>query len=440
MTISSTYTVAKLSDYVYYQEGPGIRNYQNTTEGVRFLNIRCFVNGRLDTASMKKVAESEARGKYKHFLLDAGDYVVSSSGTLGRIAEVYPEDLPVMLNTSTIRFRPIDSSLLDRLYLRYFLESEVFQQQVKSLATGSVQLNYGPSHLAFVEMPLPPIEIQRAIGGVLDSLARKIDLNSEMSKTLESLAQAIFKSWFIDFDPVKAKMAGERPIGMDSATASLFPNSMAESELGVIPQGWEWKTIGDIAHVIDCLHSKKPQLLSEGYPYLQLDTISDSGVLYFENAGRISKEDYEKWTSRIEVEGGDCLITNVGRVGAVSQVPRHFKAAIGRNITAIRPKNSKLHQSFLIVALLSDFMKREISKNTDSGTILEALNVKNIPKLLIPGPSTELLLEFAKVCDPIQSQIQELQAMNVNLRKIRNSLLPRLISGELQIPKEMLAS
>ena len=440
MTISSTYTVAKLSDYVYYQEGPGIRNYQNTTEGVKFLNIRCFVNGRLDTASMKKVAESEARGKYKHFLLDAGDYVVSSSGTLGRIAEVYPEDLPVMLNTSTIRFRPIDSSLLDRLYLRYFLESEVFQQQVKSLATGSVQLNYGPSHLAFVEMPLPPIEIQKAIGGVLDSLARKIDLNSEMSKTLESLAQAIFKSWFIDFDPVKAKMAGERPMGMDSATASLFPNSMAESELGVIPQGWEWKTIGDIAHVIDCLHSKKPQLLSEGYPYLQLDTISDSGVLYFENAGRISKEDYEKWTSRIEVEGGDCLITNVGRVGAVSQVPRHFKAAIGRNITAIRPKNSKLHQSFLIVALLSDFMKREISKNTDSGTILEALNVKNIPKLLIPGPSTELLLEFAKVCDPIQSQIQELQAMNVNLRKIRNSLLPRLISGELQIPKEMLAS
>ena len=254
MTISSTYTVAKLSDYVYYQEGPGIRNYQNTTEGVKFLNIRCFVNGRLDTASMKKVAESEARGKYKHFLLDAGDYVVSSSGTLGRIAEVYPEDLPVMLNTSTIRFRPIDSSLLDRLYLRYFLESEVFQQQVKSLATGSVQLNYGPSHLAFVEMPLPPIEIQKAIGGVLDSLARKIDLNSEMSKTLESLAQAIFKSWFIDFDPVKAKMAGERPMGMDSATASLFPNSMAESELGVIPQGWEWKTIGDIAHVIDCSH------------------------------------------------------------------------------------------------------------------------------------------------------------------------------------------
>jgi type I restriction enzyme S subunit len=227
---------------------------------------------------------------------------------------------------------------------------------------------------------------------------------------------------------------------MDAATAALFPDSMEESELGLIPKGWSWISVGEIASVIDCLHSKKPELLEEGFPYLQLDTISDSGVLRFENAGLISKEDYDKWTSRIEVQGGDCLITNVGRVGAVSQVPDHFKAAIGRNITALRPKDSKLHRSLLIVALLSDFMKKEIKRNTDSGTILEALNVKNIPKLIIPGPSNSVLLEFAKLCDPIQLQLHELHEMNVNLKKIRDSLLPRLISGELQIPEDMLAS
>jgi len=233
-------------------------------------------------------------------------------------------------------------------------------------------------------------------------------------------------------------MAGEKPSGMDAATAALFPDAMEDSELGLIPKGWSWITVGDIAAVIDCLHAKKPELLNEGYPYLQLDTISDSGVLRFENAGLIAKEDYDKWTSRIEVQGGDCLITNVGRVGAVSQVPEHFKAAIGRNITAMRPKDSLLHGSFLIVSLLSDFMKKEIKRNTDSGTILEALNVKNIPKLIIPGPSDAVLLEFARLCDPLQLQIQELHAMNVNLKKIRDSLLPRLISGELQIPEKML--
>jgi type I restriction enzyme S subunit len=85
-------------------------------------------------------------------------------------------------------------------------------------------------------------------------------------------------------------------------------------------------------------------------------------------------------------------------------------------------------------------MKKEIKRNTDSGTILEALNVKNIPKLIIPGPSDAVLLEFARLCDPLQLQIQELYATSVNLKKMRDSLLPRLISGELQIPEEMLAS
>jgi type I restriction enzyme S subunit len=394
----------------------------------------------------------ESDKKILNRTLAPGDVVLETAGGssangqyTGRTLLITQEILDVLGPTICASFCKklvLNKDLVNPSYFYLYMQDLYKSGRVASYDSQSTGIS-NFQYEAFVKnelIELPKLEIQTSVASALSNLQSKINNNSQISKTLEDIAQTIFKSWFIDFDPVKAKMAGERPMGMDSVTASLFPNSMAESELGVIPQGWEWKTIGDIAHVIDCLHSKKPQLLSEGYPYLQLDTISDSGVLYFENAGRISKEDYEKWTSRIEVEGGDCLITNVGRVGAVSQVPRHFKAAIGRNITAIRPKNSKLNQSFLIVALLSDFMKREISKNTDSGTILEALNVKNIPKLLIPGPSTELLLEFAKVCDPIQSQIQELQAMNVNLRKIRNSLLPRLISGELQIPEEMLAS
>ena len=393
---------------------------------------------------------SRVAGEYRYFgaagiqdyvseyLFDGDFILVGEDGTV-----VTEDDQPVVqqvsgkfwANNHAHVIQPNDME--DYNYLYFAISST----KVRDLVTGAVQPKLSMTNLKQLQIYWAEESVVRsAIGSVLRNLDSKIAANNALSKTLEDIAQTIFKSWFIDFDPVKAKMAGEKPAGMEAATAELFPDSMEESELGVIPQGWEWKSIGDIAHVIDCLHSKKPQLLSEGFPYLQLDTISDSGVLYFENAGRISKEDYEKWTSRIEVEGGDCLITNVGRVGAISQVPRHFKAAIGRNITAIRPKDSRLHQSFLIVSLLSDFMKREISNKTDSGTILEALNVKNIPKLLIPGPSTELLLEFAKVCDPIQSQIQELHAINVNLRKIRDSLLPRLISGELQIPEEMLAS
>ena len=331
-------------------------------------------------------------------------------------------------------------NLRDAAYLQAILTSDLAVRFYENICEGGAYPAFNPSRLAELVVPWPSKQTRAELGDIVMNLQLKIEINNTQSKILEDIAQTIFKSWFIDFDPVKAKMAEEKPAGMDAATAALFPDSIEESELGLIPKGWSWISVGEIASVIDCLHSKKPVLLEKGFPYLQLDTISDSGVLRFENAGLISKEDYDKWTSRIEVQGGDCLITNVGRVGAVSQVPDHFKASIGRNITALRPKDSKLHRSFLIIALLSDFMKKEIKRNTDSGTILEALNVRNIPKLVIPGPSNSVLQEFAKLCDPIQLQLHELHKMNFDLKRIRDSLLPRLISGELKIPDEMLAS
>ena len=373
----------------------------------------------------------------KRSRLQTGDVLFTMIGTVGEVCRLSVEPDFAIKNIGV--FRPADAS--DSVWIYYYLLSPQGRKNIEAAKRGTTQQFMSLKELREFPVNFPKDSLYRhkqmLIPELIDS---KIDANNTLSKTLEDIAQTIFKSWFIDFDPVKAKMAGEKPAGMDAATAALFPDSMEESELGLIPRGWSWITVGDIADVIDCLHSKKPELLEEGFPYLQLDTISDSGVLRFENAGLISRKDYEKWTSRIEVQGGDCLITNVGRVGAVSQVPDHFKAAIGRNITAIRPKDSALHRSFLIISLLSDFMKKEITRNTDSGTILEALNVRNIPKLKVPGPSESLLLEFTKICDPLQLQIHELHELNVNLRKIRDALLPRLISGELRIPEEMLLS
>ena len=367
-------------------------------------------------------------GTHSEALVKEPAVIIGRKGSVGEVHLSKGQSWPI-----DTAFYALGSKNADLNFLYYLLKTLPITSNSDSAVPG---LNRDFAHS--LEILVPEIRGQIVIGNILANIDAKISANENLSRTLENIAQTIFKSWFKDFDPVKAKMAGEKPAGMDAATAALFPDSMEETELGLIPKGWSWITVGDIAAVIDCLHAKKPELLNEGYPYLQLDTISDSGVLRFESAGLISKKDYDKWTSRIEVQGGDCLITNVGRVGAVSQVPGHFKAAIGRNITAMRPKDSLLHGSFLIVSLLSDFMKQEIKRNTDSGTIFEALNVKNIPKLIIPGPSDAVLLEFARLCDPLQLQIQELHAMNVNLKKIRDSLLPRLISGKLQIPEEML--
>lgn len=147
------------SDAVFFQEGPGIRNWQYRAEGVPFVNIRCLVDGRLDRSAMNCLDPNEVDQKYQHFLLDAGDYVVSSSGTIGRIAEVHEEDLPCMLNTSVIRMRP-GSERLDRRFLYYFLKSPLFQDQIRSFAAGSAQLNYGPSHLRQMTVSVPPLTEQ----------------------------------------------------------------------------------------------------------------------------------------------------------------------------------------------------------------------------------------------------------------------------------------
>jgi type I restriction enzyme S subunit len=335
---------------------------------------------------------------------------------------------------NTIRIIP-KSEDIDLKYFYYMTKAPNFWP-----IRGSAQPFISQTDIREIYVRLPEVEKQQVIGRMLHEIELKIEVNGQLSKTLEDIAQTIFKSWFIDFDPVRAKMAGEKPVGMDAATAALFPDSMEDSELGLIPCGWAWKTVGDIADVIDCLHSKKPELLEAGLPYLQLDAISNDGVLRFDKAGKISEEDYKKWTARIEVAGGDCLITNVGRVGAVSQVPNHFKGAIGRNLTAMRPISMEKHRTLLVSALTSDFMAGEITKNTDAGTILEALNVRSIPRLRVPVPNDEILHVFELTCGPMWLQAHELHRQNVQLAVLRDSLLPRLISGELQIPEEMLAS
>ena len=434
MTISSTYDVAKLSEYVYYQEGPGIRNHQNTIEGIKFLNIRCFVNGRLDTASMKKVAESEALGKYKHFLLDAGDYVVSSSGTLGRIAEVYPEDLPVMLNTSTIRFRPIDNLLLDRLYLRYFLESQVFQQQGKSLATGSVQLNYGPSHLAFVEMPLPPIKIQKVIGEVLDSITRKIDLNNRTSKTLEDIAQTIFKSWFIDFDPVKAKMAGEKPAGMDAATAALFPEAMEESEFGLIPKGWEIRKIESLCETLlgGTPSRTRDEFWGGEIPWINSGKVNDFRITAASEY--ITELGLEKSATKLLPKGTTVLAITGATLGQFSRL--EIDCCANQSVVGI--VGSAEASNEFIYSNIKNGIQRLISAQT--GGAQQHINKEDVNAFSIVYPGKKLIDAFTYVVGGMFAEIGVLLNQSISLAEIRDSLLPRLISGELQIPEEMLAS
>ncbi|EOS58932.1 hypothetical protein C812_00101 [Paenibacillus barengoltzii G22] len=151
--IPKGWKVDLLPDWIDFLEGPGIRNWQYKEEGIKFLNIRCIKNQDLDLMTANKVSEEEANGKYKHFLLAEGDVVVSTSGTLGRSAIVRKEHLPLMLNTSIIRFRPKDGMSFS--FMHQYLLSKEFVNELNTKASGSVQLNFGPKHLKTIKMLIP---------------------------------------------------------------------------------------------------------------------------------------------------------------------------------------------------------------------------------------------------------------------------------------------
>ena len=397
--------------------------------GIPLITAKVVKKGRIADPT-EFVSEDDYGPWMTRGLPEIGDVVITTEAPLGEVGQI--QRLPVALAQRIVTLRG-KKGVLDNDFLLYLMQSENFQAQLRGRSSGTTVVGIKQSELRKITLELPPIQEQVHIGATLKALDDRAELLRQTNATLKKLSQALFKSWFVDFDPVRAKAEGRELEGMDSATAALFPNDFVNSELGPIPKGWSLSSIGEHTAVIDCLHAKKPELLPTGKPYLQLNCIGEDGQLIPASAGLISEDDYKKWTSRIEVSQGDCVITNVGRVGAVAQIPSGFRAAIGRNMTAIRPKFG-LPPTFLIELLMSDSMKREIQQKTDAGTILNALNVKSIPMLRFVHAPADVLNRFEAVSRPLRAAMEANLQRSDSLAAIRDTLLPRLVSGSLRLP------
>ncbi len=281
--------------------------------------------------------------------------------------------------------------------------------------------NYGyERHFKYLknsEITITHRENQNKISTILGNYDDLIENNKRRIYLLEQMAKLIYSEWFVKFK---------------------FPNhekvKMVESgtHFGNIPDGWQIKKMEDVAMVVDCLHSKKPEVLGGGSNlYLQLENIGENGKINLLKKFYINDLDYKNWISRIEVQEGDCVITNVGRVGAIAQIPSNIKAAIGRNMTAIRPL--KIPASLLIEYLLSKHMLKEKSDKVDSGTIMDALNVRNIYKLSIIIPDTRTMNSFDSAVSSIRRDINNLLEKNIRLALSRDILLPKLMSEQIDV-------
>ena len=194
--------VKKLNEITFFQEGPGVRNYQYTKEGVRLLNVGNFVKNEIKFNTDRHISEEEAYGKYKHFLVDEGDLLIACSGIKAeyfneKIAFAKSKHLPLCMNTSTMRFKSLNTNFLSLYYLKYFLQTEIFKKQVFKVLTGSAQFNFGPTHIKYFRIPIPPLEEQEKIADFLSEIDNKIDSVEQQLEKIKEFKKYLLQQMFV---------------------------------------------------------------------------------------------------------------------------------------------------------------------------------------------------------------------------------------------------
>ena len=356
--------------------------------------------------------------------------VTGRYGTIGNVYFLTEDYFP--LNT-TLYVKDFKGN--DPRFISYHLRSIDFNSCSDKAAVPGVNRN----HLHELETLIPPIAEQKAIAHILGTLDDKIELNRKTNETLEAMAKALFKSWFVDFDPVQAKAEG-RPIGLPAEISDLFPDSFEDSELGEIPRGWEMETLGEILDV-DKGVSCKGDFLSdtEGLPMINLGCFAGGGAFRAEKMKFYAGE----YRERHLASAGDLLVANTDMtqnriiLGAPIIVPPwrgRDKFLFSHHTFAIRFRRSKSAFTRFIYFTLLKPSFRQIAAGHATGTTVLALPKDGITDYQTVIPPADLLNVFAVKVGALCQKCQALSEQSELLAKTRDALLPKLISGELRIP------
>ncbi|NMO71875.1 restriction endonuclease subunit S [Vibrio breoganii] len=415
--MTSNWATIRLDECASFQEG-----YVNPTQKkehyfdgpVKWLRAVDLNNGSIRDTSRTLSEEGFKSAGKSALLFEPGTLAISKSGTIGRIGIL--EDY-MCGNRAVINIK-VNQDVCDNLYIFYVLLTS--RKVIETLAVGSVQKNLYTSALGSLELKLPPLPIQQAIAIQLSTLDKKIDLNAQTNQTLEEMAQAIFKSWFVDFDPVKAKMNSELPEGMDAATASLFPEKLVESELGLIPEGWEASSMGEHFNVTMGQSPKGETYNEDGEGIAFFQGRRDFGFRYPDV--RVFTTDPKRYA-----KAGDTLISVRAPVGDKNMAA--IDCCIGRGVGAIKHKSDSRSFTYAFVS----HIEKKLGDSGSSGTVFSSINQKELKKVSFVAPPQELVEAFHNLVDPIDQKVEVLSKEIDNLSQLRDTLLPKLLSGEIEL-------
>jgi type I restriction enzyme, S subunit len=333
-------------------------------------------------------------------------------------------------NGFTKRLRPKPSAQIVPEYAAYYFRSPKFRRDVTAMSTLSTRASLNNEMLRRLAIVLPPKSVQQSIGSILKALDDKIELNRRMNTTLEAMARALFQSWFVDFDPVRAKLDGREPTGLDPATAALFPSEFEDSELGPIPKGWTAKPVGN---VVTCVGGSTPSTTEpkfwEGgiHCFATPKDLSrlDAPIL-IETDRRITDAGVTRISSGL-LPAGTLLLSSRAPVGYLAIAT--IRVAVNQGFIAIKC-NEQTSTYFMLNWCQSNMMEIESRASGTTFAEISKQNFRPIPFLL---PPNQLMAKFTDSVAPLYSLIEQNVRQSRTLATLRDALLPKLLSGRLSL-------
>ena len=314
-------------------------------------------------------------------------------------------------------------------YLYYYLTQEHITEYLSKIAEDSTSAYpaINPKVIGDLEINLPPIEEQAFIAEMLASLSKKIELNNRINKTLEEMAQALFKRWFVDFEFPDENGQPYKSSG----------GEMVESELGLIPKGWRVATLGECVTTVDN-RGKTPPLSEDktGYPVIDVKALSGkSRIIDYNNCTKyVVKDIYDNWFRSGHPKELDVLISTVGSIGALKLYYGN-RGCIAQNVVALRSRKMPAHYLYQYLQYIKDDLV-----SYDIGSVQPSIKVTHIIKHKVLVPDDEILLTFEDIMKRMSEQIFANENQIQTLSSLRDALLPKLMSGEIRVPIEEVAA
>jgi len=387
--------------------------------GVPFLTAKSLSDGKIDIAGAPRLAEDRADALRFGFV-QPGDVLLSHNATVGRVA-VVPEFAGRMLIGTSLTYFRVDQEKISPRYFAAYFKGKAFQDELAAVMSHSTRNQVPITAQRRLRVVLPSFPVQRAIAHILGTLDDKIELNRRMNETLEAMARGLFKSWFVDFDPVRAKAEG-RDTGLPPRIADLFPDSFEDSELGEIPKGWEVRSLDEIASFLNGLALQKyPPRDAIWLPVVKIAQLRAGNT---QGADRASADLDPVYV----VEDADILFSWSGSLECVLWAGG--KGALNQHLFKVTSATYPRWLCYLgIHQHLDEFRQIAAGKATTMGHIQR----QHLSDAKLPVPPPELLQAMSVYVQPILESTWYRKVQSRTLAALRDALLPKLISGALPL-------